>query len=411
MNRITGSALIIAGTAIGAGMIAMPMVLSKIGLLPGVIVLLFIWASVYYSALVITSLNLRTGRAVSIGSIARDISGRRAEWFYQFCMLLLTYALMVAYLSGGASIIQSLIHSLQGDETISYDAILIAFTLFVFMVLALKTWLIDSINRILFFGLIGALTIVIVGIGSHLQGANLPFVGEKINDTHAWLILLPVVFTSFGYQLTVPSIVAYLNLNPQHIKKSLGWGSLIPVIVYSLWSLVTLGILHQADPASYHESLSNGQDVGHFIEVMTHVTQWPGLRHMSWIVSILAIVTSAIGVGLGIKSFWKEKLPQGKESRPLEFISGALAVVIPYMISHVLKDAFMQSLAFAGMILVTLAILIPIFLLFKAEKNDHDRGKSAKPLPYKILENRPLRILIFILGLGIFFSEIINLIG
>lgn len=404
MNPITGSTLLLAGTAIGAGMIALPMTLSKVGLLPGMIALLVIWASVYYSALTTADLNFRAGQPSSINSLARLFQGRKAEWICKICMLLLTYSLMVAYLSGGSSIIESLLQSAADNNITSqvpaYDTILITFTIFLFTILISKTKLIDSINRVLFFGLLASLAIVIIGIGTHLHLDNLPWIGEKVGEPSSWFLLLPVVFTSFGFQLTIPSIIEYLGIAPQDVRKSLFWGSLIPVIVYCIWSLFTLGIIYQSAPLHYQQLAQDGKEVGHFIDVISHVTQWSGLRVMSWIISILALVTSAIGVGLGIKSFWGEKLStMGRFRNPL---IGLLVVILPYLISHIMKDAFLQALAFAGMILVTLSILIPVYFLFTSDRLFHKAS-------YTILNNIPLRIIVFLFGLSIFVCEIINL--
>lgn len=404
MNQVTGSALILAGTAIGAGMIALPMTLSKIGLSAGFFALLVVWASVYYSALATADLSFRAQKSSSIGALANRFSGPFLEWMAQLCMLLLTYALMVAYLGGGASIIASLLSHFLEDNCPEPEHILLGFTGFLYLTLVLKTKWIDSINRLLFFGLILTLVIVISSIMAHLHPTDLPWVSEQITLPSAWSLFLPVVFSSFGFQLTIPSIIDYLGLSSQNVRKSLVWGSLIPVGVYIIWSFVTLGIIYQADPETYLDTLQQGTDVGDFVDILSTVTQWNGLRFMSWIISILALVTSAIGVGLGIKSFWNEKLghrfPQHVGKIP--FLNGLLVVVIPYLISHILKDSFLQALAFAGMILVTLSILIPIYLLFKS---DHLQENS----PYVLLRNIPLRIAIFVFGLVIFISEIVNL--
>lgn len=41
--KLVGSSLIVAGTALGAGMLAIPMVLAQFGLLWGTLLMLFIW--------------------------------------------------------------------------------------------------------------------------------------------------------------------------------------------------------------------------------------------------------------------------------------------------------------------------------------------------------------------------------
>ncbi len=411
MNRVLGSALLLAGTAIGAGMLGLPLVLAKVGLIPASIILIITWCAVYYSALATATLALRCGKAVSIGTMAGLLGTSQTEKtvLERLCqggMLLMTYALMVAYLSGGASVLQNL---MGGESIIGHSTVLHGFALLLLLVLVLGTHWIVSINRLLFFGLIGALTIIIVGIGGRLVGNGLPHFAAKADSLGAWTLLLPVLFASFGFQLTIPSVVAYLNLDAKSVRKSIFWGSLIPVGVYGSWIFVTLSIIHQSDPVAYAQMANMGTDVGTFIAEISRVTQWPGLHSLSWIVSILAIITSSIGVGLGIKSFWQEKIATSATVRSMlgspnfgGLITGLTVVGIPYLISLVLKDAFIQSLAFAGMILVTLAMLIPLYLLVKS---DH---LETTPI-YGIIGNKPLRLVMFLFGAGVFVSEIINL--
>lgn len=411
MNRVLGSTLILAGTAIGAGMLGLPLALAKVGLIPATIILAITWCAVYYSALASTTLSLRTGKAVSIGTLAKQLGGTKTskavlERICQGGLLFFSYALMVAYLSGGSSILQNL---LGGENVVSYSTALNGFALFLLFVIALGTHWIDSINRLLFFVMIGALAIIIVGIGGHLTSDTIPHFGEKADQLGAWTLLLPVLFASFGFQLTVPTVISYLNLDATAIRRSIFWGSLIPVGIYGLWIFVTLSIIHQSDPAAYIQLANNGQDVGAFIAEISRVTNWPGLHSLSWIVSILAIITSAIGVGLGIKSFWGEKIATSPTVKATlgsprfgGLLTGLMVVGIPYLISLVLKDAFMKSLAFAGMNLVLLALLIPLYLVFKS---DH---LESKPV-YGIMRNRTLRIVMFIFGLVIFLSEIVNI--
>ncbi|TON86784.1 hypothetical protein CGH50_21260, partial [Vibrio parahaemolyticus] len=51
--KLVGSSLIVAGTALGAGMLAIPMVLAQFGLLWGTLLMLFIWAGTTYAALLL----------------------------------------------------------------------------------------------------------------------------------------------------------------------------------------------------------------------------------------------------------------------------------------------------------------------------------------------------------------------
>lgn len=51
MKKTIGAALLVSGTCIGSGMMALPLVLGKIGVIPSVILMLLTWALMYYTAL------------------------------------------------------------------------------------------------------------------------------------------------------------------------------------------------------------------------------------------------------------------------------------------------------------------------------------------------------------------------
>jgi len=52
MHKKMGAILLIAGTCIGSGMIALPLVLAKIGLVPSILIMLLIWFIMHYTSLV-----------------------------------------------------------------------------------------------------------------------------------------------------------------------------------------------------------------------------------------------------------------------------------------------------------------------------------------------------------------------
>ena len=51
--KLLGGMLLIAGTALGAGMLAIPMVLAQFGVLWGSLLMVFIWLGTTYAALLL----------------------------------------------------------------------------------------------------------------------------------------------------------------------------------------------------------------------------------------------------------------------------------------------------------------------------------------------------------------------
>ena len=79
MYKQIGAILLVAGTCIGSGMIALPMVLAKLGLIPSILLMVMIWFIMYYTSLVNLELNLQAGHGLSLGALGKYFSGRTAE--------------------------------------------------------------------------------------------------------------------------------------------------------------------------------------------------------------------------------------------------------------------------------------------------------------------------------------------
>ncbi|MFA0373280.1 aromatic amino acid transport family protein, partial [Vibrio sp. 10N.222.54.F6] len=56
---------------------------------------------------------------------------------------------------------------------------------------------------------------------------------------------IPVVFTSFGFHGSIPSIVRYLDGDVRSLRKVMIIGSALPLVIYVFWQSVTLGVISQ----------------------------------------------------------------------------------------------------------------------------------------------------------------------
>ena len=74
--KLFGSALILSGTALGAGMLAIPMVLAQFGLFYSTLLMLVICAGTTYSALLLTEACSKTELAFGINTVANRTLGK-----------------------------------------------------------------------------------------------------------------------------------------------------------------------------------------------------------------------------------------------------------------------------------------------------------------------------------------------
>ncbi|HAS25013.1 MAG TPA: tyrosine transporter, partial [Vibrio sp.] len=77
--KMMGSSLIIAGTALGAGMLAIPMVLAQFGLLYGTLLMVLICFGTTYAALLLLEATIKVGGGLGLNSIARKTLGKQGQ--------------------------------------------------------------------------------------------------------------------------------------------------------------------------------------------------------------------------------------------------------------------------------------------------------------------------------------------
>lgn len=396
MQKQIGSIMMVAGTCIGSGMIALPMVLVKLGIIPSLILMLVIWAIMYYTSLISLELNLQAGRGLSLGTLGRFFSGRIAELIGVVSIKLLSYALLAVFIYGGASILKNLLNTTIGLAQIETWYALIAVLL-----LLLPIKFVDYVNRLLFIGLIAVGAILVVGLASMITYTDLPLVSAGYTDMSVWGAIIPVVFTSFGFQVIFHTLTNYCNKDAQVLKKAFLWGSFIPAIVYIVWTFSVLIVVHHESPSFYEQMILGKVEVGALIEELSSIAKWQSVQLLVWWISLLAIVTSVLGVGVGLCESLNAMLATKVPHNLLRRIICSIITIFPaYMVAVLVPNAFIAVLGFAGMILVVIAILLPIYLLYKAKVVRYH---------YPELQIKSLIIISMLVGILIIVCEIINM--
>ncbi len=401
MRKDIGSICLIAGTAIGAGTLALPLVLAGFGLLISTTLMGGVWAVMYYSALVNVELNLRAGEGLTLGALGRKFSGATAEFIGHSSLKLLCYALLCAYIYAGTSVIQKLTSHFFGTS-IGFVGIAALYTLALAGILFLKLRTVDYINRSLFLALLVMMGVLIGGILLQIDFGNLPLLQDSTASLTIWHLALPTMFTSFGFQVIFHTLTNYCDRDPQILKRAFFWGSLIPLIIYVIWSVCVLGVIYHYSPDFYHRMVLGGIELGDLIQQLSLAAQWPLMQLLSWVGSILVIVTSVIGVSIGLMDSWRPYFEKRIECSTIRsMVMVGLTLLPPFLISVLFPNVFISALGFAGMVLVIIAILLPIYLLHKSNK-----GKFF----YPILKSKALQAIAVIFGLIIILCEVLNLV-
>lgn len=400
MHKQIGAILLVAGTCIGSGMIALPMVLAKLGLIPSILLMLGIWFIMYYTSLINLELNLQAGDGLSLGALGKRFSGKTAELIGVLSLKLLSYSLLAVFIYGGSSIIQELITSKLAIEY-AFNTIATYCTLIVIGLLLFPIKMIDYFNRLLFLGLLVVIAILIAGLAISVKWSNLPLFSDQYQDLSVWAAIIPVVFTSFGFQVIFHTLTNYCNKNVKILKQAFFWGSLIPALVYILWTSSILSVVYHDNPQFYSQMVAGQIEIGELIQVLSGIAKWQSVQLLVWWISILAIATSVLGVGIGLCDSVKSMMSKKVTHSGLRNLLASLITVIPaYLVVLYVPNAFIAVLGFAGMILAIIAVILPVYL-FKQIGN--------QALYYPELKYRSLIYISTAVAVIVIASEIFNM--
>ncbi len=397
------SACLVAGTSIGAGLIALPMALCTLGILPTIALILVVWFLMYISGILSIELNLRAGRGLPLGKLAQLFSGPIASGIGVVSFILLIYALLCAYLYGGASIFQSFCSAHFG-WTLDAQVISFVYACLLGLLFMTSVGFVLKINRYLFIILLVFFMLIVCGLLYKVEFSHLPLLSNTAVNLRSWTIALPILFTSYGFQVIFHTITNFCDKDPVILRRSIFWGSMVPAIVYILWIVGTLGVLYHYAPADYQQLLNGTLEVGKFIEALAQTTSFPVIQILASGISMVAIAKSSIGVGLGLFESWDEQLNKIHLNRSVlqKGLDIGLTLLPPLAFALFVPQLFLKALSFAGMVLVVIAILLPLWLIHRP------KAKKIKPF-YPIVENRIIQLICLGFGVLVILCELTNL--
>ena len=351
-TKLIGSALIIAGTALGAGMLAIPMVLAQFGLLYGTLLMLLIWFGTTYSALLLLEATIKSGGGLGLNSIARKTLGKGGQLITNGLLYALLICLLMAYILGASDLLVQAASAVGIELSFMHSQIL--FTLTTGAIVACGTGVIDKLNRLLFFVMLASLLMTLAVLLPEFSLANL---SQVSNNDHVGLIQTSaVLFTSFGFMVVIPSLVSYnTEATDKQLRNMVIIGSLIPLACYLCWLFAVVGNL----PA---EKLKQFASVSELMAGFEHQAPWVG-GFLS-VFTGLALLTSFFGVAM---SLYHQNSDTFKQNRVVTYV---ITFVFPLIGAIMAADQFLSVLAYAGIILVFLAVFVPLAMVYKLRLAD-----------------------------------------
>jgi len=397
-NRITsathntgstlGAAALIAGTTIGAGVLALPAATAPTGFIPSSGALFLAWMYMGASALLIAELSMNriadTGRpGVGLLDMQRTFLGENQAKLGAGAYFFLHYVVMVAYVAQGGANLGMALDSFSGIE------------------------LPGGANQLLFTGAIGsaiyftrpsfmeklnnALVLSVLASFVGLVSQGLPsvdfaaLIAPEHQDPTTVINTFPIIFLSLVYHNVVPTIVTQLEGDKNKIRTAIIGGSFVPLLMFLTWNAVILGNVYGM-PGVNAEMIASGSFDP--IALLQQSSAGDGaLLSVSNLVgtfSELAVITSMIGFVYGVLDALTDLFNLPSEGPEYEKWKPALfgaTLLPPLALSAANPDIFLSALDYGGAFGVsTLFLVLPPLMVWKLRYEDEERKLATLPL-------------------------------
>lgn len=392
-SKFLGGLLLIVGTSIGGGMLALPIATAQAGFLGGLLLLVGAWLIMTFGALLILEINLWFPQDSNIVSMVRHTLGRSAEIIAWGCYLLLFYCLLAAYIDGGAGVFSLILQYFHLDISRWLTAVIFVLIWGTIVFKGIRS--IDLVNRILMFIKLAALAILLLFITPHVKISSL------LVYHSAYLIpAITIVITSFGFATIVPSLRTYFDDDIKRLRQIILFGSLIPLFCYIAWVAVIIGEIPMQGANGLLSIIHSEQTTAALTQSLIIFLNNSWIGSFATLFTSICVITSFMGVSLCMSDFLADGLNKPKESwnRLLIYI---LTFVPPFLLVLLNPNLFIMGLRYAGIFCTILLVLFPALMAWRGRY--HLKIESA----YKVFGNRFLLSLMIIASALIIIQELL----
>lgn len=357
IGKFFGSILLIIGTSIGGGMLALPVATAAGGFYYSVLAFIFCWFIMTAGAFLILEVLQPLPQGSNMISLARHYLGKPGEMVVWLFYLALLYSLVGAYISGGTDVLNNALQ--QFDIQLPLSMVSAIYTLTFSFIIYKGIYWVDYVNRVLMFGKLGTYLILVLIVAPFVK-----FLHLNSGTLKGLLPNLSILITSFGFASIVPSLRDYWRNDIAALKKIIFWGSLTPLVCYLIWNLVIMGSVGQDALNALVSSAHATSGVG---KALLEKTSSESILGLFDFFSCICMLTAFLSVSLGLYDFladgfkMKKSGLQGKTVLAMTFLPPlALVIVNP--------GIYLSALNYAGSFCIILLLFIPVLMSWKFRK-------------------------------------------
>ena len=357
--KMMGGVLLVVGTTIGAGMLALPIATAEVGFWGSLVLLVTCWAVMTASAFLFLEVNLSLPANSNLVSMAGATLGRGGQVVTWFFYLLLLYSIISAYIAGGGDLFHYLLGSYGLNIPLSLASLLFAGIFGTIVYFGIR--LVDYVNRGLMFGKMGAFLLLVLLTIPFVSSANLADGQLKYLTSPSSLTVTAVAFTC---AMIIPSLRTYFGDDAKTLRKVIFLGTLIPLLCYIAWDMVIMGIIPLNGAFGLKEMTHSSSANSEMVVALTTLLKKNVVTVLTKFFTSICMATSFLSVSLSLSDFLADGLRISKQglSKVGIFVltfAPPIAVVLFY------PDAFLRGLNYAGICCLVLMLFMPPLMAWR----------------------------------------------
>ncbi|WP_318500010.1 aromatic amino acid transport family protein [Photobacterium leiognathi] len=352
-----GGACIIASVCVGAGMLGLPSAGAGAWTFWSVIAISLTMVMMTLSGWLLLEALKHYDFKVSFNTITKDVLNRKINVINNLSLYFVGCILLYAYISSSGMIFSNLLGINEKLASVLFVAVCSAFVLH-------STRAVDRISILLIVFMLVSFLIGISGLAANIQ---MPVLLDT-TPLHASyspyaLALLPIALTSFGYHHSVSTMRDYYR-DEYRAKNAILGGTFIALGFYLVWVLCIFGNLPRD---AFGPVVSAGGGIDALTHALDSVIDSNSVKQAIRIFSIAAVVSSFIGVGLGVFDYLAD-LFGFEDSKQGRLKTWAITFIPPLLFSLVSPFGFLTAIGLAGAAATIWACIIPALLAKKTRQ-------------------------------------------
>lgn len=357
------------GMIIGVGLFGVPYVMAKAGALFGIGYFILLGAIIICTHLIYGEILLRTGNHHRLAGLARMYLGKFWGRVALIVSTLGFYAVMIAYIIMGGTFLWILLSPVLGGALFTYQ-----FAFFAVMSLLVLVGFRAVVSSEI---VMTAILLLCLGAIVLLGLPKINFVNYTTLHTANFFLPYGVILFSIGGAAAVPEVLEVMSRNRKNIKSAIFWGSLIPIALMAVFSLVILGV---TGASTTKDAIGGLKDVmgGWFV-------------YLGALFGLFGIATSF----LPLAQYFKEQFILDFELN--KHLAWVLACIVPFVIFFLGTRDFIAIISFSGAVFSGLEGFLVVRIYQRAKAIGRREPEYKVTLPIVILG---LIMVLFLLGMA-----------